>query len=815
MRISPFALFAVSNILKVTESAELDTFKGCEVPSFEWATFATTTASRTKGLRGAISGDNIFAAGNVRSNSDAETDPGIVQIGLTGPFSVDDPTGIVAKTIEVDVMSYPESAGYKENAGGSFGQYEIGVSKIDRNTGEPKDLFVYGGYGMDETSGLAAKGDAIAVSGHFTGGFTAVLVDGIKTIWNSNIEEGGVPDQADQFHPNIKDNAGHTGVDDGFVIKARASDGKADWIVRYPESNKDSQVVAVDIDVNGNVFGSGYKCSQADGAEEKVCDGIVAKMNSTDGSIMWEKTLPELGAAFYLKYDSEDESLYVSGTTSYGGAAKGKKEHSLCDHDTCAITLRISAEDGSVEWERSAKGSPRWGIVDATGGVELATAGDGPFIYVAFDDVGDDKEGITSLDAGTHYAGCKLGDIITPEYNIETTRVMIETDCPQGTTFVPRSSDQAVPASQADTGAHCGYYSKSDACLIKYHKYTGLPIWGADVPAVAGLVPSSDGESVHISGRYSAGRADSFDDNIFLPGYARIGGLGSQVSGLFNAKLSAQTGKGEYVLHSGGGNWDRISDSVGDSDGNIYNIGFSGNLVMNWGGRLKTTIQEDGVDKGDVDPGTPAIEDHMFISKLAAHTETAYSCLTQCDGNTDTAIISDNSCFIDGQCYMEGDTGAFYGKSCWTCDPSKDQKNWVQGSTIGTTQCYIDKLCLNNADAYFYQRRSWSEKIYSECQMCDPLQNADEWSLKTGYDVDTNSNPPEDCTIRTDQPTKAPINQPTKAPINQPTKAPPTDKDINTVVQSPTQSDTSASVPGRTTHGIALLLCLTLIVHVH
>jgi len=795
MRISPFALFAVSNILKVTQSVELDTYKGCEVPSFEWATFATRTAARTKGLRGAISGDYIFAAGNVRSNSDAETDPGMIQIGLTGPFSVSDPTGIVAKTIEVDVMSYPESAGYKENAGGSFGQYEIGVSKIDRNTGEPKDLFVYGGYGMDELSGLAAKGDAIAISGHFTGNLTADLVDGIKkTLWNSNIEEGGVPDQADQFHPNMKDNAGHTGVDDGFVIKARSSDGKADWIVRYPESNKDSQVVSVDIDGDGNIFGSGYKCTQADGAEEKVCDGIVAKMDSTNGSVIWEKTFPELGAAFFLKYDSEDESLYISGTTTYGGAAKGKKEHSLCAHDTCAITLRISAEDGSVHWERSAKGSPRWGIVDATGGVELATASDGPYIYVAFDDVGDDEEGITSLDAGTHYAGCKNGDTITPEYEIETSRVMTETDCPEGSTFVPRNDDQAVPASQAETGAHCGYYSKSDACVVKYHKYTGLPIWGADVPAVAGLVPSSDGESVHISGRYSAGRADSFDDSVFLPGYARIGGLGSQVSGLFNAKLSAKTGKGEYVLHSGGGNWDRVSDSVGDSDGNIYNIGFSGNLIMNWGGTLKTTISEDGVDKGDVDPGTPGIERHMFISKLAAHTETRHSCLTQCDGNTDTAIISENSCFIDGQCYMEGDTGAFYGKSCWTCDPSKDQKNWVRGSTIGTTQCYIDDLCLNNAYAFFYQRRTWSEKIFSECQICDPSQNTDGWTLKTGYDVNTTFNPPNDCTLRI---------EPTGAPI----------RDVDHSGHD--HGHTSASVPGHATHGIVLMLCLILLAHVH
>merc|ERR1711957_942659 len=126
---------------------------------------------------------------------------------------------------------------------------------------------------------------------------TAVLIDDTsKTIWNSNIEEGGVPDQADQFHPNQKDASAHTGNDDGFVIKARASDGKADWIVRYPASNKDSQIIGVDFDGSGNVFGSGYKCSQGMDADAKVCEGIVAKMKNTDGSIEWETPLPDLGA---------------------------------------------------------------------------------------------------------------------------------------------------------------------------------------------------------------------------------------------------------------------------------------------------------------------------------------------------------------------------------------------------------------------------------------------------------------------------------------------------------------------------------------
>ena len=42
--------------------------------------------------------------------------------------------------------------------------------------------------------------------------------------------------------------------------------------------------------------------------------------------------------------------------------------------------------------------------------------------------------------------------------------------------------------------------------------------------------------------------------------------------------------------------WDYPYNVVGDSDGNISNIGFSGNLVMSWAGSLIATIPEDMVD---------------------------------------------------------------------------------------------------------------------------------------------------------------------------------------------------------------------------
>ena len=70
---------------------------------------------------------------------------------------------------------------------------------------------------------------------------------------------GELPDPADQFHA-AGGGSQHTGVDDGFVIKASATTGKAEWIKHYPESNRDAQVVGVDVDASGNVFGSGYSC---------------------------------------------------------------------------------------------------------------------------------------------------------------------------------------------------------------------------------------------------------------------------------------------------------------------------------------------------------------------------------------------------------------------------------------------------------------------------------------------------------------------------------------------------------------------------
>ena len=473
-QVTMYMLLATAAISSQTTAAA--PYKACAVPSFDWATYSTSTTSRMYGMRGAVSDGYIFAAGFVKSTIDAAPE-GVASQGkfaLTGPYSVADPTGTNARTVSVDLQSYTTLQGAKENAGGTWGQYEVGVVKMNAATGEPEDVFVWEGHGLDETTGLAARGGALAVSGHFTGNLTAVLADGTSaTIWNSNVEEGSVADNADQFHPNMKDVSGDSGVDDGFVIKASASTGVTDWIVRYPESNKDSQIIDVDIDIDGNVFGAGYKCAQAENEEAKVCDGVIVMLSTTNGSVVWEAVLPQLGAAIRMKFDEEDDSLYVTGTTTFSGlVAKDPKTNTLCEHETCSVVLRLSAADGVVQWERTLQGSPRWGAFGQNGGVGLANGADSPYVYVAVDDTGE--ENTTSLDAGTPYSGCRAADgVITPEYQILQHRVMIASDCPGDYVFVARTAADAFPASAANSGVSCGDAMMGRSCVMKYHKYTG------------------------------------------------------------------------------------------------------------------------------------------------------------------------------------------------------------------------------------------------------------------------------------------------------------------------------------------------------
>ena len=213
-----FQVFVVDFLVTTgvrSDEIPTDTFKGCSTPSFEWATYDTRATASFMPKRGAYANGYIFAAGMARSNIDTDLtkpDPDVQELSLIGPFTESDTTGASATVRKSKLQSYSASAGAMENAGGSWHQYDVGIAKIDANTGEPKDFFSWGGDSLEETAGLAASGDSIVVSGHFTGHLAALLADGTtKAIWNSNVGEGGVALDEDQFHPNSKNSHAETG----------------------------------------------------------------------------------------------------------------------------------------------------------------------------------------------------------------------------------------------------------------------------------------------------------------------------------------------------------------------------------------------------------------------------------------------------------------------------------------------------------------------------------------------------------------------------------------------------------------------------
>merc|ERR1712176_600504 len=195
---------------------------------------------------------------------------------------------------------------------------------------------------------------------------------------------------------------------------------------------------------------------------------------------------------------------------------------------------------------------------------KLAKPSDGPYIYVAHNDAGE--RGPTALDRGTNYSGCKddaTGEI-TPEYVISITKLVSAKDCSPGSTFVPRNSTEALPAHVANTNKVCGGYEhKADSCVIKYHKFTGIPVWGAATVQVRAMEASEDGPLCVGSWRKD-------DTNVFAK--AKLPSAGANV--MFQSLIDKDTGVGVYVQSLSHPLGDTYADATAmDEAGNFYSIG--------------------------------------------------------------------------------------------------------------------------------------------------------------------------------------------------------------------------------------------------
>merc|ERR1712241_655926 len=146
-------------------------------------------------------------------------------------------------------------------------------------------------------------------------------------------------------------------------------------------------------------------------------------------------------------------------------------------------------------------------------------------------------------------------------------------------------------------------------------------------------------------------------------------------------------------------------------------------------------------------------EYQFFAVKLGAEAtskaEQPLSCVETCDSENNGVtgpIVKEGSCLIDNVCYQKGETAELFGRSCLVCDPRQSQTEWSHGSEIGVDVCFIDNVCYDQGDAYSY-RKSRSETLVSECQICEPKLNAASWSVKVGFELVTGVDvePPSDC----------------------------------------------------------------------
>ena len=563
-----------------------DTYQGCSFPTIEGTVAQTsTTALVYRTTAAVVVGDLLVTAASVGSSGTETTQ----DLTIKGPFSSSDPTGQDAVELHEDLTPYADSYGYGPVY--SWDNNEVVLKFIDTTSGQPVNTVHLQGEGGDYVYALSAGGPGgttLAVGGDFQGTMTASTSACTATSVNNHTIECVAEGSAyvtTATGPLVGE--ARTDYYGAHVSAHDVSDASAPtvkWMIMPWPTVGENLVGATAVDSVGNVYAVGHNCARpstggASGTEycptcEVVCQGVVAKFAAADGAQMWLKGYPALTHASHIDLDEANDAIFVSGEMKEGVSADMGTcishpgtwtAYSTGPDGTCAMLARFSASDGSTHWARHVHHDATSGkSFRGDGEVHLAKVSDGPYIYTTFLRAG--SIGPTTLDAGTPYAGCKDADgKITPEYEIDTTRLVVASDCPAGSTYIARTSAEAIPAQATGTGHTCGVGDgASYSCVVKYHSFTGLPIWGSVTPSGSffNFMPQADG----IIGVGSGSAATSF-------GSVQLPNRGPHMM-MYQSKLDLTTGKGMYVQSIGGPGGDTRAYAAADDDaGNVYIVG--------------------------------------------------------------------------------------------------------------------------------------------------------------------------------------------------------------------------------------------------
>ena len=553
-----------------------DTYQGCSFPTIQGTVAQTTTTAAASRTQAAVVVGNLLITATGVGSSGTTT---AQDFTIKGPFSSTDPTGQNAVELHEDLTTYTVSYGDGPVPITNYNNNEVVLKFIDTTSGQPVNTVHLRGEGEDLVYALSAGGPGgttLAVGGDFQGKMTATTAACTASSVNNHTVEcvaEGAAYVTTATGPPIAWPAYYS----AHVSAHDVSDTSAPtvkWIIMPWPTVGENLVSATTVDSVGNVYAVGKNCAvpsagsatgplfcTGSGTCEVVCQGVVAKFAAADGALMWLKAYPALIQASHIDLDEANDAIFVSGEMKEGASA----DMGTCVGGKCAMLARLSASDGSTHWARHVHhGATPGDGYRGDGEVHLGKVSDGPYIYVAYLDAG--ANGPTTLDAGTPYAGCKdAAGKITPEYLIDTTKLVVASDCPAGSTYVARTSAEAIPAQATGTGHTCGVGDGvSYSCVVKYHSFTGLPIWGSETPSgnYFNFVPQADGIIC-----VGSGPAATAFGSVQLPN------RGPHMM-MYQSKLDLATGKGMYVQSIGGPGGDtQAFAAAADAAGNVYLVG--------------------------------------------------------------------------------------------------------------------------------------------------------------------------------------------------------------------------------------------------
>jgi len=739
-----------------------NTYQQCATPKFEWTAASTSTKGSMVGNYLQVVGDTLYVGGSTltfdpRPSNVKNFQQTLLDLTLKGPYSASDPTASAMSAVEVlhDIEPYNE-----------YLPYECAVAMFDKNTGAPKKVVSFVGLGTCFVYALASGGPA-----------GAEVIVGAGEDEKDDLSSGNSVMKTEVCTPKPPQDDGSEGAktecvdgntiltpdgdaDTGYVFYMN-QDGTFRWFVQpWPDLDQtkydagsrlsDMPALGVSVDDDGDVYVSGRRCFE-DSRGKETCSGLLSKLSATDGAVIWEFEFPEADRLMEHVYDSGEKALYISGLIIKTPATKGTLGitcEDAPDGSGCSFLTRISAVDGSVAWTRYAPGTdpreePSGTLELGYGEVHLAHPDDGNYVYIAYKGVG--SLGPTHLHSGTPYSGCKASDgTVTPEFDsvYGGNAVLSQAGCDSANkgTYFSRESEDAMAAITAPTSATCSGYTATH-CIAKYHRTTGLPIWGATKPVVYGFSPVSDGILVAGS-NYGPAMFDK----------VRVSGPEGNLSGndmVWQSKLDLD-GKGLYVQSVIADRaWVNGGGMTVDSDGNMFlGMRTTSSKTFLGSGSPNGFTQDLGLAGCDDSDKDCEGREHLVIAKLS--TEQTPACIQSCGSGGGKNVIKSGFCYIDQVCYSSGDTAARIGMPCKACNPFKSQTEWgADETTVGSSACLIGGKCVSpgKTDGDL------------DCRVCVPEKDGNDYTTSDGFVFASDT-----CQVVTAAPTVTATTAPTKSP---------------------------------------------------